>query len=85
MNTYGSDHIALGDTVTWRNPFPDQRWNDDEIAVATLLADTARWVRDEGPAPYPLADAATDHLMSLAVADAVATDAPVRVEAGTWA
>lgn len=85
MNTYGSDHIALGDTVFWRNPFPDQRWNDDEIAVATLLADTASWVRDEGPPPYPLAEAATDHLLTLAVATAVERDEPVHVAPGAWA
>ncbi len=85
MNTYCSDHIALGDTVYWRNPFPDQRWNDDELAVATLLADTAAWVREEGPSPYPLAEAATDHLLSLAIAQAVDSDAPVCIEPGVWA
>ena len=85
MNTYGSDHIALGDSVLWRNPFPEQRWNDDEIAVATLLADTAAWVRGEAPPPYPLAEASTDHLLSLAIAESVESGGPVRVEPGAWA
>lgn len=85
MNTYGSDHIALGDSVLWRNPFPEQRWNDDEIAVATLLADTAAWVRGEAPPPYPLDEASTDHLLSLAIAESVESGGPVRVEPGAWA
>lgn len=85
MNTYCSDHIALGDAVLWRNRFPESRWNDDELAVATLLADTAAWVRHEGPPPYPLAEAATDHLLSLAIDESADTGEPVRVEPGAWA
>ncbi len=85
MNTYESDHIALGDRVLWRNRFPDQRWNDDELAVAALLRDMSDWIRGDAPPPYPLAEAATDHLMSLAVEAAVSEDEPITVPAGRWA
>jgi predicted dehydrogenase len=80
QNGYATDHIALGDVVYWRNPWPDQRWTDDELAIATLLTRMAAWVDGTGPAPYPLAEACTDQLLALAITEAAQTDRPVRVE-----
>jgi predicted dehydrogenase len=84
LDDFDTDTITLGDQVLFRNPFPGQRWNDEEIAIATLLRRTAAWVRGEGPAPYPLADGAQDHLIALAVEESADTDRPVTVAAPPW-
>jgi hypothetical protein len=80
QNGYATDHIALGDEVYWRNPWPDRRWTDDELAIATLLTRMAAWVNGAGPAPYPLAEACTDQLLALAITTSAETDRPVRVD-----
>ena len=80
QNGYATDHIALGDEVYWRNPWPAQRWTDDELAIATLLTRMAAWVDGAGPAPYPLAEACTDQLLALAITESAETDQPVRVD-----
>lgn len=79
LNGYHTDHVALGDEVVWRNSWPTQRWNDDELAVATLLTRMADWTTGSGPAPYPLADACTDQLLALAMTEAADSGEPVRV------
>jgi predicted dehydrogenase len=84
LDGFDTDTITLGDEVLFRNPFPGRRWNDEEIAIATLLQRTAGWVRGEGPAPYPLADGAQDHLIALAVEEAADTDRTVTVPAPPW-
>ena len=80
QNGYATDHVALGDEVYWRNPWPAQRWTDDELAIAELLTRTGAWVHDEGPEPYPLIEACTDQLLALAITEAAETDSAVRVE-----
>lgn len=80
QNGYATDHIALDGEVLWRNPWPEQRWTDDELAIATLLTRMAAWVDGAGPAPYPLAEACTDQLLALAITESATTDKPVRVE-----
>jgi predicted dehydrogenase len=80
QNGYATDHVALGHEVYWRNPWPSQRWTDDELAIAELLTRTAAWVHGEGPEPYPLIEACTDQLLALAITEAAETDQPVRVE-----
>ena len=49
------------------------RLADDEIAVASLLSGMAKWCRDDGPPPYPLAEGSQDHLVSLAIDASLAT------------
>ncbi|UQN28783.1 Gfo/Idh/MocA family protein [Brachybacterium kimchii] len=90
MNLEGSDTatISLGDRVLYRNPFEGGRFNDDEIAVATIMAETGEWARDRpardaaAEGPYPLADACHDHAIACAFADA--TDEPTRVAGEPW-
>ncbi|GIF00758.1 Gfo/Idh/MocA family protein [Paractinoplanes rishiriensis] len=84
LDDFDTDTITLGDQVLFRNPFPGQRWNDEEIAIATLLRRTAAWVRGEGPAPYPLADGAHDHLIALAIEESADTDRAVTVAGPPW-
>ncbi|GGL09358.1 Gfo/Idh/MocA family protein [Mangrovihabitans endophyticus] len=85
LDGFETDTITLGDQVLFRNPFTGRRWNDEEIAIATLLTRTAAWVRGDGPPPYPLADGAQDHLIALAVEQAADTDRPVTVTEAAWA
>ena len=82
---FDTDHITLGAEVLFRNPYAGLRLNDDEIATAALLRATAAWVRGDGPAPYPLAEGAQDHLIALAIEDAADTDGTVTTTAEPWA
>ena len=82
QNGYATDHIALGDEVYWRNPWPQSRWTDDELAIAEILTRMAAWVDGEGPGPYPLVEGCTDQLMALAITEAAHADAPVRIVPG---
>lgn len=79
------DHIAFEGKVVYRNAWQGGRLADDEIAVASLLAGMGAWVRDGGPAPYPLADACQDHLLALAIDESLATGRTVRTTRRPWA
>ncbi|HSN12151.1 MAG TPA: Gfo/Idh/MocA family oxidoreductase [Propionibacteriaceae bacterium] len=80
QNGYATDHVALGDDVYWRNPWPLQRWSDDELAIAELLTRTAAWVDGDGPEPYPLLEACTDQVLALAMTEAAESGQVVRVD-----
>ncbi|MFK3985090.1 gfo/Idh/MocA family oxidoreductase [Micromonospora sp. NPDC050397] len=82
---FDTETISLGSRVLYRNPYPGLRWNDDEIATATMLQAMAAWVRGEGAPPYPLADGAQDHLIALAVEEAADTDRTVTTTSEPWA
>ena len=84
LDGYDTEHLAFEGDVVYRNPFLGRRMMDEEIAIGTLLTATAAWSRDEGPAPYPLADACQDHLVSLAVERAAESGAPVVTEREPW-
>jgi predicted dehydrogenase len=85
LEGFDTQTITLGGDVLYRNPFPGQRWNDDEIATATLLTAMAGWVRGDGPPPYPLAEAAQDQLVALAIEEAAELDRPVTTTTEAWA
>ncbi len=85
LDGFDTDHITCGPQVLYRNQFIGRRWNDEEIAIATLLERTGAWVRGEGPAPYPLAEGAQDHVLALAVDQALAADRTVTTEVEPWA
>lgn len=53
--------------------------------MATVLARTAEWGRVQGGAPYPLAAAAQDHLLALAIERAAQSGETVRVAPEPWA
>jgi predicted dehydrogenase len=84
LDGFDTDHITCGAEVVYRNPYRGRRWNDEEIAIATLLEDTAAWAAGDGPAPYPLADGIQDHRIALAVEEAADRDAVARVAAEPW-
>jgi predicted dehydrogenase len=79
------DHISFEGDVVYRNPWRGGRLADDEIAVATLLQKMGVWARDEGPAPYPLADACQDHMLALAMDESLAAGGAVRTARQPWA
>jgi hypothetical protein len=85
LDGFDTDHISLGDTVLYRNPFQGLRLNDEEIAISTFLTAMADWCRGEGAPPYPLAMACQDHLVGLAIEQSAATGAPVTTSVEAWA
>jgi predicted dehydrogenase len=84
LDGFETDTITYGGEVLFRNPYLGHRWNDEEIAIATLIAATAAWVRGDGPPPYPLADGAQDHLVALAIEESAETDTTVSTSVQAW-
>jgi predicted dehydrogenase len=84
LNGFDTETIALGAQVLYRNPYPGLRFNDDEIATATLLDAMAAWVRGAGPPPYPLAEGAQDHLLALAIEAAADTGQAITTTTEGW-
>lgn len=84
LDGFDTDHITVGGDVLYRNPYQGQRWNDEEIAIATLLADTAAWATGDGPEPYPLADGSHDHRIALAIEEAADRGVVVQVGDEPW-
>ena len=84
LDGFDTDHITFGADVLYRNPYQGQRWNDEEIAIATLLRDMAAWVDGRGPEPYPLADGIQDHRIALAIEEAADRDATAVVTDEPW-
>jgi predicted dehydrogenase len=84
LDGFDTDHLTFGSDVLYRNPFPGRRWNDEEIAIATLLLDTASWVAGDGPEPYPLADGIQDHRIALAIEEAADSGTAVQVRDEPW-
>jgi predicted dehydrogenase len=79
------EHVSLDGKPVYRNPYNGALFPDDDIAVAALVEQTGAWCRDEGPAPYPLADACQDHQIGLAIGESVATGKPVVTSTEAWA
>ncbi|HYS41503.1 MAG TPA: hypothetical protein VEO01_38295, partial [Pseudonocardiaceae bacterium] len=84
LDGFDTDHITLGSEVLYRNPYQGRRWNDEEIAIASLLEDTATWVSDNGPEPYPLADGIQDHRIALAIEEAADHGGIARADDEPW-
>ncbi|MCR6688431.1 Gfo/Idh/MocA family oxidoreductase [Cellulomonas sp.] len=85
LDGFDLEHLTHEGHVLFRNPFVGARLADDDIAVAGLLAACARWLHDDGPEPYPLADGCHDHLLGLAIEESARTGEPVHVAAPPWA
>ena len=78
-------HISFDGRVIYRNPFAGAARSDDDIAVADILERTGAWTRQEGPPPYPLAEACQDHLISLAIIEAAKAGTAVTIGKEAWA
>jgi predicted dehydrogenase len=86
MNYEGADlqHVTLDGRVVFRNEFEGGRLNDDEIGVARLLSATGAWARDEGEAPYPLAQGMIDHQVGIAIEESATTGGAVTTTREPW-
>jgi len=84
LDGHDTEHISFDGKVVYKNPFVGLRLMDEEIAIATLLQDMASWVKDQGPAPYPLAEACQDLLISLAIDQAVETGDSITTGPKSW-
>ncbi len=85
LDGFETVHLTFGSEVLYRNPYLGRRWNDEEVAIAALLDAMARWVRGEGPPPYPLAEGMHDHAVALTVDEAVAAGSAVTTTTEPWA
>jgi predicted dehydrogenase len=85
LNGFDTETITLDGEVVYRNPYIGHRFNDDEIATATLLDAMAAWLRGDGPPPYPLAGGAQDHLLALAIEQAADTGQEMTTTTEAWA
>jgi predicted dehydrogenase len=83
LEGYYHTGILAGDEWVYRNPFIPARLNDDELAVATCLANMTDYVQG-GPSFYSLAEAAQDHYLGLMVAEAVASGESISTTSQPW-
>jgi Predicted dehydrogenases and related proteins len=84
LDGFDTDHISIGDTILYRNPFPGLRLSDEEIAIGTMLTAMSAWSRGEGAPPYPLAEGCQDHLIGLAIEESASSGAPVTTSVEGW-
>jgi predicted dehydrogenase len=84
LDGFDTDHITFGSDVLYRNPYQGLRYNDEEIAITTLLRDTAAWVGDSGPEPYPLAEGIQDHRIALAIEESADRGTAAHVTDEPW-
>ena len=85
LEGFDLDHISFEGHVVYRNPFPGTRLADDDIAVVAILDRMASWCLGESAEPYPLAQGCQDHLISLAIDDAVRGGRSVTTTEEAWA
>jgi len=85
LDGYDTEHISFEGQVLWRNEFLGARLMDDEVADAQIMVATAAWAKGEGPPPYPLSEGCQDHLVSLAIDEAVSTGNKVVTSVEAWA
>ncbi len=86
LNLEGNDldHISHAGTVVFENRWKPGRLADDEIAVTEELDRMAAWVRDEGPAPYSLAQGSHDWALALAMDASIEAGHSVMLGAQPW-
>jgi predicted dehydrogenase len=85
LQGFDLDHVSHEGQVLWRNPYFGARLSEDDLGIAEILYRTGLYARGEGPAVYSLADGCQDHLLSLAIDEAVQTAQPVTVAREAWA
>ena len=71
------------DKLVYENPFPNARFNDDEIAVAECMQLMKNYV-DGGAELYPLREALQDTYLSFMIEDAISDGKPIQTETQVW-
>jgi predicted dehydrogenase len=77
-------NISFDGRVLYENPYFGVGLSDEDIAVATLLEKTAAFSRGETDAPYPLAEAAQDQLIAMAISESARTGEVVSTGREEW-
>ena len=85
LDGYDTEHLSFDGKVVFKNPFTGLRLMDEEVAIAQLLCRMAEWLDGKAGAPYPLAEACQDHLISLAIDESIATGKNVTTQKQAWA
>ena len=85
LDGFDTQHISLDGEVLFTNPFVGRRLMDEEVAINQMMHEMAEWVAGDGPAPYPLRSACQDHLISLAIDEAIASGGSISTERESWA
>jgi hypothetical protein len=85
LEGFDLDHISHDGVVLYRNPYQGARLAEDDISVISIMDRMAAWSRGEGAPPYSLADGCQDHLIALAIEEAVETGATVQTGRDVWA
>lgn len=75
--------ISLGRVVHYENAFGGVRLNDDELAVAEVMARMSKFVKD-GTEFYGLADGLHDHHIGLLMAESATSGRPLPVGSESW-
>lgn len=83
LEDYHHAGILAGAEWIYRNPFPEARFSDDEIAVAACLDGMQTFV-ETGKSFYSFAEAAQDHYLALAMDEAASTGRPVTTTRQAW-
>ncbi len=78
------DHISFGADLLWTNQWLGRGLTDDDLAVADHLVAMGKWVRGDGPEPYPMAEACQDHAIGLAIEESARTGMGVTVADLPW-
>jgi len=85
LDGYDTEHLSFDGQVVFTNPFTGLRLMDEEIAIALLMVQMADWLEGKAAAPYPLAEACQDHLISLAIDESITTGKTVVTQKQDWA
>jgi len=80
---FGLKGLVAGDTWYYRNPYPDSRLTDDEIAVAMCLEKMAHYVVT-GEAFYSFAQGAQDMYLGMMIEKAATENKVVTTETMPW-
>lgn len=84
MDGVGLLGISAGDAWVYRNPFPDARLSDEEIAVGTCMLKMQHYV-ETGEDFYCLAEACQDAYLGVLGAEATQSDGPLVAQPQPWA
>ena len=76
--------IMLGERCVYENPFRGLRMTDDEIAIATLLANMKACLCGEAQPLYPLREALEDQYLALLMQRAAKTGIAQRTQPRPW-
>jgi predicted dehydrogenase len=85
LDGFDTEHLSFDGQVVFKNPFTGLRLMDEEIAIAQLMSQMAEWLDGKAVAPYPLAEACQDHLVSLAIDESITTGKTVVTQKQAWA